>query len=239
MQINKILEYAAYAVGGVSLFMASLLVFALAAGVPAHDVAIIGGLFPKPPPPAQVSEKSPDGAPARPKIQAKSLEDVIASTLSRLPNQSQASPFESSELEALVGDLKRLKLQYERDLASVKAREEEVAERDAALQEQAGLIQDLMARLDQRDGELTLREQEVRRDEQVAEENEKARWKKISMAFINGDPEDLAQRLLAYGPDDGARILTNLDEDARQTLLDALDATNFKAFLDAYSSLGY
>jgi len=239
MQINKILEYAAYAVGGVSLFMASLLVFALAAGVPAHDVAIIGGLFPKPPPVEQLSEKDPNGAPARPKIQAKSLEDVIASTLSRLPNQVQGSPFDASELDGLVGDLKRLKLQYDRDLESVTAREADVAERDTALQEQAGLLQDLMARLDQREGELALREQEVKRDERVAEDNEKARWKKIAMAFTDAKPEELAPRLLAYGADDGAHILANLDEDARQTLLNALDAANFKEFLDAYSSLGY
>jgi flagellar motility protein MotE (MotC chaperone) len=237
MQINKLLEYAAYAVGGVSLFLASLLVFALAAGVPAHDVALVGGFFPEPPAPQGTSNKEPGSEPARPKIQAKSLEDVVASTLGRLPGQTVTSPFDDSELETLVGDLKRLKLQYERELESVTKRGAEISEREASLDERAGLLQDLMAQLDQREGELALREEEVQRDESVAEENDAARWVKIAKVFAEGDATKMAGRLKLYGPEDGARILSNLEEDQRKALLDALPDSDFLEFNNAYSAL--
>lgn len=237
MQINKILEYAAFAVGGISLFLASLLVFALAAGVPAHDVAIIGGLFPEPPPPAETSDKQPGEAPARPKIQPKSLEDVIASTLSRLPGETLSSPFPSDELGSLVGDLKRLKLQYETDLEDLTKREDEVAEREAAVAERAQLLQDLMAQLDQREGELALREDELKRDEKVASENEMARWKSIARTFADGDASKWSKRLIAYGAEDAAKILSNLDPDRATELLDQIDDdTKFIDFNDAYAA---
>ena len=60
MQLNKILEYVAYAVGGIALFLASLLVFALTACVPAHQVAIVGGLFPEPAPTTNYAVVSKD-----------------------------------------------------------------------------------------------------------------------------------------------------------------------------------
>ena len=237
MQINKILEYAAYAVGGVSLFLASLLFFALAAGVPAHEVAIVGGLFPEPPAPQGTSEKPAGEEPARPKIQEKSLEDVVASTLGRLPGQSMASPFDDSELKSLIGDLKRLKLQYERKLEEVAQREAAVDERSASLDERAGLLQDLMAQLDQREGELALREEEVKRDEAVAAENEAARWVAIAKVFASGEPSKFATRLAKYTPEEAAHILVNLEEEQRNALLDALPDTVFTDFLDAYSAL--
>jgi len=237
MQINKILEYVAFAVGGVSLFLASLLVFALAAGVPAHEVAVIGGLFPEPPPQAESTEKAAGDAPARPKIQAKSLEDVIASTLSRLPAQTGASPYDASELETLVGDLKRLKLQYDTDLAALEKRESSTAERDAAIAEQAQLLQDLMAQLDQREGELALREEELKRDENVATENENARWASIAKVFASGDPKKYAARLSKYTPEEAAHILINLDEKKQTALLDLLPEAQFADFLSAFSAL--
>ena len=166
MQLNKILEYVAYAVGGIALFLASLLVFALTAGVPAHQVAIVGGLFPEPAPTTNdaVVSKDPNEQPARPKIQAKTLDEVIQGTISRLPTQAVASPFESNELESLVSDVKRLKLQYERYLDSIKNRELEVADRSLALEERAKLLDDFMNQLDHREKEISLRQAELRRD---------------------------------------------------------------------------
>ncbi len=238
MQLNKIIEYAAYAIGGLALFLASLLVFALAAGIPEHQVAIVGGLFPEPAPTTDTTPSDGSAGPVRPKIQAKSMEDVIASTLGRIPGQAQASPFASSELEALVGDLKRLKLQYEDDVARVTKKSTELAERDAALGERAALLQDLMAQLDQREGEIELKQSELKRDQDAAEESELARWRKIAQAFKDGEPKSLAKRLLAYGPEEGAYILFNLEDDQRTALLVALGDDDFKAFNDAYSALG-
>jgi len=238
MQPNKILEYSAYAVGGVALFLASLLVFALAAGVPAHQVALVGGLFPEPAAPATGAPEGGDATPARPKVQTKSFENVIAATLARIPGQAQASPFASDELESLVGDLKRLKLQYEEQLEKVTTRATDIEEREAVLQERSLLLQDLMAQLDLREGEIDLKQAELARDEVAAADGEVERWKKIAQAFKDGEPVALSKRLLAYGAEEGAHILVNLDDDQRTALLGALSDKDFKDFNDAYSALG-
>jgi hypothetical protein len=238
MQLNKILEYVAYAVGGIALFLASLLVFALTAGVPAHQVAIVGGLFPEPAPTTNdaVVSKDPNEQPARPKIQAKTLDEVIQGTISRLPTQAVASPFESNELESLVSDVKRLKLQYERDLDSIKNRELEVADRSLALEERAKLLDDFMNQLDHREKEISLRQAELRRDEAVADENEAEMWKVRARPFADGELETATAQLIAYGPEEGAHILMNLDEDRRNELLNSL-GDQFKDFNDAFSAL--
>lgn len=239
MQLNKILEYSAYAVGGVALFLASLLVFALTAGVPAHQVAIVGGLFPEPTPttsePATI--KDPNAQPARPKIQVKTLDEVIQGTISRLPTQAVASPFESNELESLVSDVKRLKLQYERDLDGISRRELEVEDRALALEERAKLLDDFMSQLDHREKEISLRQAELRRDEAVADENESEMWKVRARPFADSELEDATKQLLAYGPEEGAHILLNLDEDRRNELLNSLEGEQFKEFNDAFSAL--
>ena len=239
MQLNKILEYVAYAVGGVALFLASLLVFALTAGVPAHEVAVVGGLFPEPEAPEveAPTKRAADEDPTRPKLTPKTMEEVVASTLSRLPTQSHASPFEQSELQELVTDVKRLKLQYERDLESIALREDEVAERALANDERAKLLDDFMRQLDIRESEISLRMAELARDEQAISEAEAKKWETVASAFADGEVDIQKQKLLAYEPEDAARILVNLEDDRRNELLNALEPADFKAYNDAYSSL--
>lgn len=240
MQLNKILEYVAYAVGGVALFLASLLVFALAAGVPAHQVAIVGSLFPEPDAPklAEPVEGQDSTGPARPKLKTKTMEEVIQGTLSRLPTQTHASPFEGSELQTLVTDVKRLKLQYERDLESVAKRERDVEDEALALEDRAKVLDDIIDQLDLREAEIALRQAELKRDEDAAAEADSERWRVAARPFAEGDLDKLVPKLEAYGPEDGARILFNLEEERRNELLSELNGDLFKEFNDAFSALG-
>ncbi|MFT4709317.1 MAG: hypothetical protein ACI8Q9_000437, partial [Planctomycetota bacterium] len=100
MNPNKIIELAAIGIGGLSLFLASFLVFALSAGVPAHQVAIVGGLFPAPDVGDQpTSSAIIDGA--TPDIVEKTMDDVLISTLDRLPSYTIQSPFADDEMSTL------------------------------------------------------------------------------------------------------------------------------------------
>lgn len=239
MQLNKILEYVAYAVGGLALFLASLLVFALAAGVPAHEVAIVGGFFPEPEKPTmpEVVDRDPDAAPARPKLQPKTMEEVVQGVISRLPTQAQVSPFEQNELQDLVTDVKRLKLQYERDIEEIELREQEVDDRQLALDERQTLLEEFTRELDAREAEIALKQAELRRDEKAAAEALDEKWKTVARAFAEGEPEALKAKLLAYDPEEGARILFNLEEERRNELLGVLEAAEFKEYNDAFSAL--
>lgn len=236
MQTNKIIEFTAYAVGGIALFMASLLVFALAAGVPAHQVAIVGGLFPEPPPMemADASEDE-DGEVVRPKIGPRSIEDVIDSTIARLPTQGGTSPFEDKELGTLIDKMKQQNLQLSRDLELLEARESKVAERDMALDERKNLLDDLMAQLSQREADIKLQQEELQRDQIAKDESDAERWTRVAQAFMKGKPDELIGKLIVYGPQDAARILANLTPDSASKLLNELDGQEFKEFNDAYS----
>lgn len=237
MQLNKIFEYSAYAIGGTALFTASLLVFALAAGVPAHQVAIIGGMFPEPPAvePAAITDE--DGEVTRPKIGPRTMDEVIESAIGRLPSHGVDSPFEAAELEQLVADMKLLKLQYSKNIEGLEDREQAVTERALALDERNNVLDEFMAQLDQREGEIDLKQEELQRDQAVRAEEDTERWKAVSMVFKGGDAKELVVKLLKYGPVDGAQILAHLEESERNALLLELDADPFKEFNDAYSAL--
>ncbi len=239
MKLNKIIEITAYAVGGVSLFLVSFLVFALAAGVPANEVAILGNLFPEPAPVPEVAEGE-EGENARPKIQPKTPEELIQDTIGRLPTHTARSPFQDGEVDELVAELKRLKLENEQLRKDYEDRIAALDEREGGLDEQAALIQELMAALDVRQGEIALASQELERDQVVADEAEVEKFKKIAATFAGkGDVAKLVRRLENYGADDGARILANLEEKRRTELLNAMPEASSNEFTDAWASLGY
>lgn len=238
MKLNKLIEITAYAVGGVSLFLASFLVFALAAGVPANEVALLGGMFPAPEAPA---EEPAEGEAGRPKFVAKTPEQLIAESIGRIPTFAGPSPFEDGEVDELVGKLERLVLENTQRDEALDAREAELDERQAAQDEKAALLQGLQESLDVQRGELELTRQELSRDQAVADEREAEKFKKIAAVFGSktSDATIMATRLSAYPAEDAARILANIEEKRRTELLNALDADSFTAFVDAYAALGY
>ena len=237
MKLNKAIEISALTVGGISLFLMSFLVFALSAGVPAHEVAIVGSLFPVP----EVAEptEDPELELARPKLQPKTPEQVLQGIIGNLPSLSGPSPFEDGEVERLVAEIKETKLQLDREREQVDKRQIDVAQREETLDEKAALIQDLMAELDVRVGEIRLQQEELDRDLTVASEAEAERWKKQAAVFKKGDAGKLAKRLENYPAEDAARILANLEEAQRNKLLAEVTDAKFTEFNAAFAALGY
>ena len=94
-----------------------------------------------------------------------------------------------------------------------------------------------MRQLDIRESEISLRMAELARDEEAISEAEAKKWETVASAFADGEVDVQKQKLLAYEPENAARILVNLEDDRRNELLNALEPADFKAYNDAYSSL--
>ncbi|MFT5079448.1 MAG: hypothetical protein ACI9D0_000038 [Bacteroidia bacterium] len=236
MNPNKIIELAAIGIGGLSLFLASFLVFALSAGVPAHQVAIVGGLFPAPDVGDQpTSSAIIDGA--TPDIVEKTMDDVLISTLDRLPSYTIQSPFADDEMSTLVEELKRTKLAYEEGVQDIEQREDALTKRDANLDEKDRILKDLMAALDRREMEMKLLQAELDNGLKVADEAKEAEWATIATGFLGSNFEKLALLVGTYADEEAAMILKNLENDQRQGILDALSQDKFKEIMAAYSKV--
>ena len=236
MNPNKIIELVAIGIGGISLFLASFLVFALSAGVPAHQVAIVGGMFPAP----EVVEQPNTGEAidgATPDIVEKTMDDVLISTLNRLPAYTIQSPFADDEMSELVEELKRTKLAYEEGVKDIEQREDALSKRDANLDEKDRILKDLMAALDRRESEMKLLQQELDNGIRVADAAKEAEWATVATGFLGSDFEQHAQRLGNYEAEEAAMILKNLEADQRQNITDVLGPAEFKEIMAAYSKI--
>jgi len=238
MKVNKIIELVALGVGGLSLFIASFLVFALSAGIPAHQVAIVGGLFPEPAP-TETGVSGETIAGATPDVVEKTIDEVLMSSIGNLPNLDTQSIFSDSELAEVVNELKRVKADFQEGVANVERREAEVETRAENLEERARVLNDYMATLDRREFEIGLLQEELDAGITIRDDKHDVRWAKIAKAFEGTeDLPKLASRLLIYKADEAALILKNLDADQRNLILDALpDADTFREYNDAYSAL--
>lgn len=236
MNPNKIIELAAIGIGGISLFLASFLVFALSAGVPAHQVAIVGGLFPAP----EVPERATTGVAipgATPDIVEKTMDDVLISTLNRLPAYTIQSPFADDEMSELVEKLKGTKLAYEEGVRDIELREDALAKRDANLDERDRILKDLMAALDRREDEMRLLQMELDNGIRLADAAKEAEWATIATGFASDNYEQHAQRLGEYEAEESAMILKYLEADHRQNITDVLTPDVFKEIMAAYSKI--
>ena len=242
MKLNKVIEFTAYAVGGVSLFLVSFLVFALSAGIPAHEVALVGGLFPETEAVEVADGEGVEGA--RPKHQSKTPEQVLQATIGRLDTVYTApSPFDDEEVEQLVTDLRAQKLEYEQLIDALKERELALDDRESVLDEQAELLQELKGGLDSQQAAIALARQELERDEKVADERKAAIAKNKASFYANEEAaiETLAQKLgevAGRDMDEAALILSNLEDERAQALLLAMDGTKADELRDAWASLG-
>jgi hypothetical protein len=238
MKPNKIIEHIAMGVGGLSLFMVSFLVFALAAGVPANEVAIVGGLFPAPAPSAPATG-GPGLEAATPDVVEKDMDDIMISTLDRLPVYTHQSPYSDDELSKVVEELKRVKMNYEDGIVDLEQREEDIAKRSTNLDEKARILDDLMETLDRQKSELLFLQEELDRDIVVKDEIDEARWKVQSEAFADTEKiPELSARLMIYSAEEAAHILSYLEAEQRTSLLNAIEDDNtFKEYNNAYSAL--
>ena len=237
MKVNKIIELVALVVGGLSLFMASFLIFALSAGVPAHEVALVGGLFPKPA--STVSGTSGESInPANPDVVDKTMDDVVIATIGRLPAYQLQSAFNDDELAEVVNELKRVKAEFEEGIVDIEKREADVETHAANLEERARVLNEYMATIDRRELEMALVQEELDAGVKVRNDQDDARWAKKAKGYESEDDIDLhARRLALLLPEEAAQILRYLQPEQRTLILNALGDDDFQSFNDAYAAI--
>ncbi len=228
--MNKGIEIAVMAVGGLSLFVVAFLGFATMSGTPLSEVAVIGNLFQTAEP---VEEEEPmlsdDTEPVYTEKQ------VVDANLSILTAYAFEPPLTSDELQGLVVDLKTAKLAFEERLRGVVERESGVAEREELLGHQFATLEELRAELDRYEAELSMRAAEVGRDKDAGASSAKAQWSEIARLFAQGDAEEMTTRLMQFSAMEAAKILGSLDQERAAALLNALPAESWKEYVDAYS----
>lgn len=233
--MTKIIETAAMALGGLSLFAVSFVGFSVFSGRPLRDVALIGGLLP----PADEAEATPPaGGPQSsepPAQDARTERQVVEASLGTLGAWSLPSPFTPNELRTLTEELKarlaRLDLrqaELERASAELEADREVIAERFGALEEMRKDLEAFKA-------ELILREQEVLRDEGAARERENERWTSVARVLSGLEDEAAGRRLASFTPEEGAQILLGMEETRAAELLNQLEGKLWKDFVGAYT----
>jgi flagellar motility protein MotE (MotC chaperone) len=233
--MNRILEIAAMALGGLSLFAVCFLGFATMAGVPLHSVAVIGNLFPEPaakPDYVATTGGELEPAPRRPDPAA-----VYQSSLGVLGTWSLESPFSADELKSLVDEVKLKKEQLNVELKNVARRAGELDAREEALAEQYGALDELRARLEAFETELLMRSAEVERDEGAKAAQDDRTYKKLA-SLISGiqDPKEAGLRLTAYSPEEATKILLHLTPEKKALeILNTFSGDRYLAYSRAWA----
>lgn len=232
--MSKTVELAFLALGGISLFVVAFLGFAVSGGVPLQDVAVIGPLLEQDVEPTTTTEPvevAPD--PARPRSDF----EVLRSNAGILSAYSLPSPFDGGELQELADELSRRKQDLDEREDRIAERELQVQEREDSAAEQFRTLQEMRNGLEALEADLEARASEVARDESASAENEQSGWRSRAELFADGDAEELSGRLTQYEPEEAARILHQLESERATELLNALPASQWKTYVDAYTAL--
>lgn len=228
--MSKFLEIGVLALGGLCLFAVSFLGFALSAGVPMRDVALVGPLFEK-----ASGEDAPEETDTKPPPEIKTDGEIIESHLSLLSLWSLDDPYSPDELNAMVARIKSKEDDLERRLEEIREREKLAQDKSASLTRQHETLATIRSELEAYDAELRLRASELKRDEAAAAEREVASWKETAALFEEGDAGSLSQRLLQFEAGDAAKILRSLEPARARELLSALDEASWKTYAEAYT----
>jgi flagellar motility protein MotE (MotC chaperone) len=231
--MNRILEIAAMALGGVSLFAVCFLGFAAMAGVPMSDVAVVGKLFPEPPEPQEAAVV--EGEAAAPARVLRDDARVYESSLGVLGAWSLASPFSADELKGLADELKLKRLQLSEEIEEMDRREAALDAREEALAEQFEALDELRARLEAYEAELLLRAQEVERDEAVRASANDRKYENLAALFGGLEPAEAGRRLAAYPPAEATRILLHLDDKRAREVLNTFQGDQYLAYAQAWA----
>src|SRR5262245_60348770 len=107
--MNRLIEIAVMALGGVSLFLVAFVGFASLSGKDMSQVAVIGKLFPAPPGEAQEHSVVAEAAPDAEREHGKNLSDaaVVEASLGVLSAWTLPSPYSTSELRVLSEEIKK------------------------------------------------------------------------------------------------------------------------------------
>ena len=218
--MNRLIEIAAMAIGGLSLFLVCFVGFASLAGKDMSQVAVICKLFPAPPEDGEQGEEQgaehADGAEAE---HGEGLSDaaVIEASLGVLSAWTLPSPYSTSELRVLSEELKKKR---------------------AELEEHQKMLEEMRSHLESLQQELLDREVALTRQEDAQAASKDAGWAEI--AGVIGALEEsaaAAKKLQEFEPAEAAKILRALGDDTRAgEILNAVDGARWKDYVAAYTA---
>jgi len=232
--MSRIIEIAAMAMGGLSLFLVAFVGFVSLSGKDMSQVAVIGKLFPAPAEKSEHGEVASEGEQAgtRGEERGKGLSDaaVVEASLGVLSAWTLPSPYSTTELRGLSEEIKKKRAELAESEHALARRERAVQDDESELAERMKTLAELQKHLESLQGELSEREQAVARRESTLEANADSRWASVAgvIAAIE-EPAAAAKRLQEYEPDEAAKILRALNDDERAgEILNALDEARWK-----------
>jgi flagellar motility protein MotE (MotC chaperone) len=257
-------KYALLGLGGLLLLGGSFVTFAALSGTPLHEVAVLKRFVKAPTTSDDkgstkgetrkndrerdaaedergskplASGTKGEGDAQRPPAHASptaSERRAIDASVGVLGTFMLPSPFSADELSELQKALHETNADAKRRLERIATRERELAEWEHALEVRNGELQEMRALLEKKELELSLREDEVKRDEHAKSAREQQSWSELSKFFSEGDPEELAKKLVLFEPKDAVRILRALDDERASLLVNALPPDKYHSYLQAY-----
>jgi flagellar motility protein MotE (MotC chaperone) len=240
--MNRIIEIAAMAIGGLSLFLVAFVGFVSLSGKDMSQVAVIGKLFPAP---AAEKDEHGEGAgevatTALASEQEKGLSDaaVVEASLGVLSAWTLPSPYSTTELRGLSEEIKRKRGELAESEHALARRERALQDDERELEERMKTLAEMQAHLENLQVELSEREQAVARRESTLEANADARWSAVAgvIAAIE-EPAEAARRIAEYEPEEAAKVLRALGDDERAgEILNALDEARWKEYVGAYTA---
>lgn len=252
-------KYAVMGVGALLLLAGSFVTFAALSGKPLHEVAILKNFVKAPEKPAdekhEPSKEPGEGEkhadePATgehtstahattdekhtPPAPTTSERRAIEANVGVLGTFMLPSPFSADELSDLQKALHDANADAKRRIERIGTREKELAEWEHALEVRNNELQEMRALLEKKELELSLREDEVKRDEHAKSAREQQSWVELAKFFSDGDPEEMAKKLALFEPKDAVRILRALDDERASLLVNALPPDKYHVYLQAY-----
>lgn len=232
--MSKLIEFAAMALGGLSLLAVSFVAFTMVSGTDMRDVAVIGKLLPQ-----VETDGEPAGEPASndrlPDPPKRTDQQLVEASLGVLGTWSLPSPYSHNELQALAEELKMRRSRLELRENDLDVREGELRAEHELIAERHRTLEAMKAELEAFQSELTLREQELLREEKAVADSRTERWKGIARVIAGLETEAAATRLKAFEPVEAARILGQMGDEQATTLLNELDGAVWKDYVDAYT----
>jgi flagellar motility protein MotE (MotC chaperone) len=245
-------KYAVMGGASVLLLFGSFVTFAALSGVPMHKIAILKNFVKAPDASAESSAKEhPSAEPADPKATASGEQTPAEVAKTPAGKEKQAleasvgvlgaftlpTGFSADELTDLQTELRKASKGAKERLAKVEQRERDLDDRERDLDQRYQELADLRKQLEGKELELRLRGDEIDRDVSARNARDAASWKSISKFFEEGDPAEMAKKLLSYDAKEAARILRSLDDERASAIINALPADKYHDYLEALRAL--
>jgi flagellar motility protein MotE (MotC chaperone) len=237
--MNRIVEIVAMTVGGLSLFLVAFVGFVSLSGRDVSQVAVLGKLFPAPKEGGEEHVASEEHA-AEAGDEPKDLSDaaVVEASLGVLSAWTLPSPYSTSELRVLSEEIKKKRAELDGREGALARRERAVQEDERELEERMGMLAELRTEIEGLQAELAQRESELEGQESSAQARKDAGWAEVGRVFATiDDAAQAALKLQEYEPEEAAKILRALGDDARAgEILNAVAPARWKEYVGAYTA---